>query len=154
MSDLFDDARPVRDATLVELERVLAGDDSVPHFVKDGCRLGTQMTALMMAYTAKKLNGTSGEIANEGLQDYLAIAISHVINYAVTGFRPVRNGKALSPLETFEGFLGLLIAHAVKQVQMSQAGLQDFTIPFRYRDGVLTPEKFDLMDMLNKVPRE
>lgn len=150
MSDLFDDARPVRDATLAEMERVLASDPDAPAFIKDGYRLGVQLTALMMTATAKKLGGVCGEIESNGLLDYAAIAIAQLIAYTAIGFRPVRNGKPITPVENLENFFELLAVHALKQVSMAQAGAQDFIVPFRLNNGVMERVGFDVMDLLNK----
>lgn len=153
MSDLFEDARPVRDATLADLERVLATDPDTPAFIKEGYRLGVHLAALMMTATAQKLNGASGEIQNNGLHDYAAIAISQLVSYVSTGFRPMRNGKPISPVENLCGFMELLAYHALKQVEMSQAGAQDFIIPFRLNNGVMERVEFDYADLMKRGPK-
>ncbi len=148
MSDLYDLAKPVRDATLVEMERLLATDPDLPDYIKDGYRLGVHLASLMMTATARRLGGLSGAIESAGLLDYATIAIAQAISYTATGFRPMRNGKPITPLDNLDGVFDLLVAHTFKQVQMAQAGAQDFTIPFRLNNGVMEKVEFDFADLL------
>lgn len=151
MSDLFDDAKAARDTTLAEYERLFAGDDELEDHVKDGSRLGCHMAAVLMTFVMQKLQGASGEIESAGLQQMLAVAIAEPIAYVCAAFRPVRNGRPLTQMETLHQFGAMLGRMAEHKISLAENGLQDFVVPFEYRNGkVVEKEAFDVMALLNK----
>lgn len=53
MSDLYDDARPVRDAAVAEIERLIAGEPVAPD-TRAANILAVHLTAVMMAFVARR----------------------------------------------------------------------------------------------------
>jgi hypothetical protein len=147
MTDLFELARPVRDATLPELERVLG--EELPAVVCEGHRLGVHLVALSMAYTSTRHRATAGVIADNGLQDLLAIAYAQLVTHAATSFRPIINGRPVPASVNVLAFLQMIAGHALSQIEMQEAGLQDFVVPFQLNEaGTLEPTPFDVREML------
>lgn len=149
MTDLFDDARPIRDATVAEYERCL--DDGVPEPLREGYRVGIHMASVLMAATAKRLGGLSGPIEAEGLMNYVAVAIAQGLAYGAMSFRPMQDGKPIPGSANLIHLANLIVAYAMNQVQMQEQGLQDFFVPFQMnKDGSISVKQFDFQDMMNK----
>lgn len=146
-SDLFDDAKPVRNATMVELIR--AFDDDIPEFVRDGHALGVHLTSLLIAFSCLRLKLTSGQVAAPHLQEMVAIAIGQLLGHAAGAYRPIRNGVPLTPVQNLPLLVSMVAAHALQHANHCETGTQDFVVPFRLNaEGALEPEPFDIRDFL------
>jgi len=148
MNDLFDDARSVLDAAMKEIERLTHGED-VCATARDANVLGVHLTAVMMAFAARRHKATAGLIHDGGLHQVLAGAVATVISNAAMGFRPVDNGRPIPPAANALFLLSLIAEETMKAVSIHENGLQDFVIPFRSKDGGgLEPTPFDVRELL------
>jgi len=147
MTDLFDRAKPVRDSILPELARVLRAD--VPAEVRDGHQLGSHFVATLIGFTSERHSHMRGEIADPGLMRLLSIAVANAATHCAASFRPIINGRPMSPSASAQCFLQLIAQETIAACAQIEAGAQDFVIPFdRDADGVLRPQAFDVRDML------
>lgn len=149
MTDLFELARPIRDATVREFDR--AFDPNTPDCLTEGYRVGIHMAAILMAATAKRVGGLSGPIEAEGLLHFIATAIAQAMSYAAMSFRPMQDGKPIPGAANLIHMANLVVAYAMSQVQQQEQGLQDFFVPFEMKpDGSFGVKDFDFQDLLNK----
>lgn len=150
-ADLYDLARPIRDAALVEIERLTGGADFCPH-ARDANILGVQLSAVLLAYVSGRVNGP-GVVAGNGLQGVLAAAIGTLIANAAMGFRPMIEGKPVPPSMNAHFMLEQICAHTMQQIAINEQGLHDFVVPFqRSATGGLEVKPFDYTDMLKGKP--
>lgn len=153
MSDLYDDARAVRDAMLVELDRTMPPD--VPEPLQAGYRLGMHLCSLVMVGTAQRVRGQHGPVESEGLHLFLSTAIAQVLMNAALGFRPMsRDGQPMPPMENLVNLTNMAISQAAAQIELQQAGAADFMVPLDVKpDGSVTPRDpraFDFQNLMNK----
>jgi hypothetical protein len=149
MTDLFDLAKPVRDATLAEYERV--NDADIPEPLQEGYRVGMHLAAVMMVATGRRLGGFSGQVESEHLMHFLAVAISGALSYCATSFRPIAaDGRPIPSPNNLVQLTNLVLAYAMQSAQLSDAGAQDFVVPFHVNaDGAVTLKQgFDYRDLL------
>ena len=148
MSDLFEDARSVRDAAISEIERLTKGEDFCVN-ARDANVLGVHLTAVMMAFAARRHRTTSGLIHDGGLHQILAGAVATLISNAAMSFRPINNGRPIPPAANAMFLVSLIAEETMKAVSANENGLQDFVIPFRSKDGGgLEPTPFDVRELL------
>lgn len=156
-SDLYDTARPVRDAALAEIMRCLEMDaqtDAAPvnPAVVDGHRLGTHLQALCVAFCAERYQGFKvGFTTNDPLIDIYAVALAQVAAHMAGTARPTAGGRPLTPTQSGQLFLQKVAELFFQQLTHQEHGLLDFNIPFQRKDdGSIEVEAFDLDAMLKK----
>jgi hypothetical protein len=148
-TDLFDDAKRVRDAATSEYERVR--DPATEEALTEGYRIGIHLTAVMMVATAKRLQGASGPVRSDHLMHMVALAIANVLSHAACAYRPVCDGVPLAPSVNLYHLNELVYAYAEHQVAQNEAGAQDFIVPFEFgADGSIGVKGFDFQNMLKK----
>lgn len=145
--DLLDLARPVRDASLLELARVFGTD--TPEWSKAGHELGAHFIALAIAFTARRYAEFNMVVADP-IQDLIAIACAQIIAHCAASFRPVgADGKPVSPSLAAAALMQKVGPIVFSQLKQMEAGLHDFVIPFKKReDGRIEPVDFDFQVML------
>ena len=150
MNDLFDIAKPVRDAVIAEIDRALPADVSAAD--REGLRLGTHLVAVLAAFGTRRLQVVSGIIEDRDLRDVLALAIGQLVANTATTFRPVRNGKPLSPTQSAALLLHEIAEKTYRQTGGFELGLAEVHVPLALdKDGVLGTKAFDVMDMLGRA---
>lgn len=153
MSDLYDDARPVRDAAVAEIERLIAGEPVAPD-TRAANILAVHLTAVMMAFVARRHDRSGGApVQDPGFHGLVAAAVGSLICNISMGFRPIIDGRPMQPVDVAHHLLGLVALHAMSQTATSQAGCEDFVIPVRKDEhGDLKPVPFDVLDLLKGKP--
>lgn len=150
-NDLYDLARPIRDAALAEVERLTSHPDFCPN-ARDANILGVQLSAVLMAFVSDRVKRPC-VVDGNGLNGVLAAAIGTLICNAAMGFRPMVNGQPMPASINAQFMLQQIWAHAVEQTAITEQGMQDFVVPFqRNADGALEVKPFDLNDMLKGKP--
>ena len=148
MTDIYELARPIRDAALAEIERLMGGADFSPD-AKAANILGVQLSAVLLAFAADRHKQTGGLIRDDGLQFVLTAAVATLIANAAMAFRPAFNGKPVPPSMAAHAMLHDICAGTMQQIAINEQGLQDFVIPFqRNETGDLEVKPFDYSDML------
>jgi hypothetical protein len=152
MTDIYDLARPIRDAALAEIERLMGGADVCPN-ARDANRLGVQLSAVLLAFAADRHQQTGGLIRDDGLRFVLTAAIATQIANAAMAFRPAFNGKPVPPTMAAHAMLHDICARTLQQIAINEQGLADFVIPFqRNEGGELEVKPFDYNEMLKGKP--
>jgi hypothetical protein len=150
--DLFDLAKPVRDASLAEIERLLSRDQPA-QAIADGHRLGTHLVALCIASCSERQRTLEQVEVNCNIHQTFAIAIGMLIGYAGSSFRPIINGRPLTPSQSGHLLMQVIGPCAMEQLVNAENGTLDFNINFvRTPAGEIVAEKFDVMDMLKGKP--
>lgn len=150
-TDLYDLARPIRDAALVEIDRLTKGADFCPH-ARDANILGVQLSAVLLAYVSDRVKGP-GVVAGDGLNGVLAAAIGTLVCNAAMGFRPMIDGQPIPGSMNAYILLEQICKHAMQQAAINEQGLQDFVVPFqRSEDGGLEVKPFDFSDLMKGKP--
>ncbi|EJN14714.1 hypothetical protein PMI42_01687 [Bradyrhizobium sp. YR681] len=156
-NDLYDTAKPVRDAAMAEVMRCLAVDaqvDAAPvdPSIIEGHRIGTHMQALCVAYCADRFKTFRRGLTAEPITDIFAVAIAQVAAHIAATMRPTTmGGHPVSPTVSGQVFLQKVAQLYFQQLTLAEHGLQDFDISFaRKDDGSVEVETFDLASMLNK----
>jgi hypothetical protein len=148
--DLFDLAKPVRDASIVEIDRVLG--EQVQEAVRAGNLLGAHFTSVCMAFTSRRFEVLTGPV-NDPIQDILSIALANLFTHAAIAARPMAGGTPISPSMSGVVLFQKVAHYAFEMLAHHEAGLNDFVIPFeRNADGSLEPRRFDVLDMLKGQP--
>lgn len=151
-NDLYDLARPIRDAAMAEIERLMASADVCPN-ARDANILGVQLSAIILAFAAERHKQTGGMIRDEGLHFVLTAAVGTMLMNAAMAFRPVLNGKPLAPSAVAHQMLHDICVHTMQQISINEQGMADFVVPFRRSaDGELEVKPFDFNDMLKGQP--
>ncbi|MCS3725469.1 hypothetical protein [Bradyrhizobium betae] len=155
--DLYDIAKPVRDAALAEIMRCFEADtkaDGVPvsPAILEGHKLGTHMQALCVAHCAERYKSfTSGFVIDDPIVDIYAVALAQVGAHMAATARPTTGGRPVSPTVSGQAFIKKVAQLFFQQLVHMEHGLLDFNIPFqRSDDGSIAVETFDLAAMLNK----
>jgi hypothetical protein len=153
MTDLYDDARCVRDAAMAEIERLTGGAD-VCSPGRDANMLGVHLSAVTLAFLANRLNATEGPVANGGQHWVLACGIGLMIANVAMALRPIGpDGRPATPTAVAIALVELIAQHAMHHTQLNEQGLQDFVIPLRRSDtGALEVPAFDYTDLLKGKP--
>lgn len=150
MSDLFDDARPIRDAAMKEITRLLEDDASSD---RDANILSVHLIALMMTFVVNRHGVTSGQVRDQGLHQMLAGAFAELIANAAMGFRPLNSGQPISASLNAMMLLDLIAGKTLEQVSIHESGLHDFVIPFhRAEGGAIEVKPFDFAEILKGKP--
>ncbi|WP_445222219.1 hypothetical protein ACKWRH_21425 [Bradyrhizobium sp. Pa8] len=156
MSDLYDTAKPVRDAAMAEVLRCLGADaqvDGVPvdPAIIEGHKLGTHMQALCVAYCADRFKTFTRGLTHDPILDIFAVAVAQVAAHIASTARPIMGGHPVSPTISGQVFLQRVADLFFQQLVHADHGLQDFNVSFaRKDDGSIEVETFDLAHMLNK----
>lgn len=150
--DLYDLARPIRDAALAEVERLTGGADFCPN-ARDANILGVQLSAVVLAFAAERHKQTGGLIRDEGLHFVLTAAIGTMLMNAAMALRPVFNGVPLPPAMVAQAMLHDICVRTMEQIAINEQGLQDFVVPFRRSEtGALEVKPFDFNDLMKEKP--
>ena len=149
MTDLFDLAKPVRDTSLKEIERLMAADP-IPPAMEDGHRLGAHLVALAIAHTSERCQTLQEEVrANYDVHAVFAVAIGILIGYAGSSFRPIVGGKPLSPTAAGHLLMQKIGPCAMEQLVNTENGTLDFSVSFsRSETGEIQPDEFDYAKMM------
>lgn len=154
--DLYDLAKPVRDAAIAEVERCLAIDaqidgEPVNPAIVEGHALGTHMQALAVAYCSERYKTFKTGFVYDPISDIFALAIAQVAAHIASTVRPTVGGRPVSPTESGQQFLQQVAELFFEQLVNAEHGLQDFNIPLQRKDdGSIEVEAFDLGAMLSK----
>ncbi|MDI1265002.1 MAG: hypothetical protein PS018_17265 [bacterium] len=152
MTDIYDLARPIRDAALVEVERLTGGANFCPN-AKAANILGVQLSAVLLAYCADRHKQTGGVVRDDGLHIIMRASIGTLIANAAMAFRPVINGQPVPPSAIVNAMLHDICASALHQTALNEQGLQDFVVSFeRSNEGSLEVKPFDFSEMLKGKP--
>lgn len=148
MTDIYDLARPIRDAALAEIERLTGGADFCPN-ARAANILGCQLSAVLLAFAADRHQRVGGLIRDDGLQFIITASIATVIANAAMTFRPVVDGKPAPASLVAHMLLHQICDSTMQQVNINEQGLHDFVIPFQRREsGELEVKPFDFNEML------
>lgn len=147
--DLFTLAKPVRDASMVEMERLLARDN-VPLVLADGHRLGTHLVALCIAHSSERQRTLEQHVRPDyDVHAMFAVAIGMIIGYAGSSFRPMINGQPLPPTVSGRLLMEKIGRCAMEQLINAENGTLDFNVTFtRNENGEITPEDFDFAKLM------
>lgn len=97
MTDLLDEAKPVRDAAWLEIQRCIGSDDLGPTII-EGHKLGTHLQALCVAYCAQRYKDFHPRaIAADDLLLVYAIAAAQVAAHMAGTCRPMVGGATPKP---------------------------------------------------------
>lgn len=148
-TDLYDAARPVRDAAWREVERCIEAEPANATVV-EGHRLGTHMQALCVAFCARRYKDFQPRaITGDDLREVYAIALAQIAAHMAATCRPMVGGQPLSPTQSGQVLLQAFAELFFSQLAHQEAGLLDFNIPFqRNADGSIEVEAFDFATML------
>ena len=148
MTDLYDDARPVRDAAMAEITRLMGQENLSPDAVAANV-LGVHLSAVMVTMAANRHKATSGMVADENLALILTGAIATAVSNAATNFRPIHNGKPIPASLNAAMLLEMIATEVFRQVQINEQGLHDFVVPFTRRtDGQMEVKPFDAFEIM------
>lgn len=146
MSDLYDIARPIRDAAVAETIRALAPDAT--ESCRDGALLSAHLVAVVMAWGHER-GADSGTVKGATLLEALAYAMGLMLGNAGMMYRPTINGDAITPVQSVRMMILRAAPTAVKLAAMAELGIAEVSMPIgRQADGSLGPQGFDFMDML------
>jgi len=152
MTDLYELARPIRDAALAEIERLTGGADFCPN-ARDANILGVQLSAVVLAFCADRHKQTGGLIRDDGLHYVLTAAFATMTANAAMAFRPLVDGQLLPASAVASSMLQQLFAATMQQIAINEQGLHDFVIPFqRNGAGDLEVKPFDFSDLMKGKP--
>lgn len=151
MTDLLDEAKPVRDAAWLEIQRCIGSDDLGPTIV-EGHKLGTHLQALCVAFCARRYKDFHPRaIAADDLLQVYAIAAAQVAAHMAGTCRPMVGGQPLSPTRAGQIFIQQLAYFFFQQLTHQEHGLLDFNIPFQRKDdGSIEVETFDFHALMKK----
>jgi hypothetical protein len=150
--DIYELARPMRDAAIAEVLRLTGGADFSPD-ARAANILGVSLTAIILAFAADRHKQTGGLIRDEGLHFVLPAAIATMIANAAMAFRPLYNGKPVPASAVAHSMLHDICVCTMEQTAINESGGQDFVIPFRRTEaGDLEVTSFDFNDMLKGKP--
>lgn len=155
-NDLYDRAKPVRDAALAEVLRCLDLDgriDGTPvnPAIVEGHKLGTHLQALVVAYCAEHFKTFQSGFTIDPILDIFAVAVAQVASHIAATTRPTVGGHPVTPTQSGQVFLRKVSHLFFEQLLAAEYGLQDFNIPLqRKADGSIEVEAFDLDAMLSK----
>lgn len=154
--DLFDVAKPMRDAALAEIMRCLAADQQVegapinPAIV-EGHKLGTHLQALCVAFCAEHFKTFKAGFTTDPILDIFAIAIAQAAAHVAATTRPTMGGRPVSPTASGQIFLRKVSELYFQQLVHTEHGLEDFNISFaRNDDGSIEVEAFDFNALMKK----
>lgn len=147
--DLFDVARPLRDAAVGEIGRVIQGEQETDANVIAANTLGVHLGSIIMAFVSERHQTVDGQIRGDNLQGIIASAIAVAVCNAAMAFRPVIDGHVLPGTINAHLLLQGIAAETFRQVACAESGLQDFNVQFhRNADGALEKTPFDFSSMM------
>ena len=148
MTDLLDLAKPVRDAAIAEVQRLLATQGG-PEYARDANVFGVHLTAVLMAFTSERHKLLAGVVRDPDLIRTLAGGVACVIANVAMAFRPIRDGVPISADENAMMFMNVVVNEVMRQISICEQGLHDFVVPVQRDDGgALQVKPFDVFDML------
>lgn len=155
--DLYDIAKPVRDAALAEIMRCFeadtqAGEAPIDPALVDGHKLGAHLQAMCIAYCGERYKGfATGFVTGDRLIDIYVVALAQIAAHMAATARPTAGGRPLTPTQSGQVFLQRVADLFFRQLAHMEHGLVDYNIPFqRKEDGSIEVETFDFDAMLNK----
>lgn len=147
--DLFDVARPLRDAALVEINRIVQGEPEADANVIAANTLGVHLGSILMAFVSERYQTVDGHVKNDNLQGILASAIAVAVCNSAMSFRPVIDGQVMPGTINAHLLLQGIAQETFRQVACAENGLQDFNVQFRRNeDGALENTPFDFNSMM------
>lgn len=153
MTDIYELARPIRDAAMAEIERMTSGGADFSVDAKAANILGCQLSAVLLAFCADRHKQVGGLVRDEGLHHILPAAIGLMIANAAMSFRPVIEGVPVPASAIAPSMLQRICACAMHHTALNEQGLQDFVVPFqRTEAGDLEVKPFDYTDMMKGKP--
>jgi hypothetical protein len=139
--DLYDIAKPVRDAALAEVMRCLAVDEKVDArpcdpAVIEGHKLGTHLQALVVAFCGERYKTFAFGLTFDPIIDIfaVAVAVAQVASHMAATARPTVGGRPVSPTQSGQVFLQKVATLFFQQLAAAEHGLQDFNIPLQRKD--------------------
>lgn len=147
--DILDLAKPVRDASLAEIERLLMRDEVHPALA-DGHRLGTHLVSVAIAHSSERQRTLEPHVgAGYDVHAVFAVAIGMLIGYAGSSFRPMIAGKPLPSTTSGRMLMEKIGMCAMEQLANADNGTLDFNVTFvRKETGEIAPEEFDFAKMI------
>lgn len=151
MNDLFDIARPIRDAAVQETLRMMS--DDVRPADRDGAVLGSHLVAVIMAWGSARHDVTHGTLRDPDLMNALGYAVGLLLGNAGLIYRATsQDGSAIPPTRSVSCMVQRAVPVAMHLARMVEHGCADVSLPFgRQADGTLGVEKFDIADMLGRA---
>lgn len=147
--DILDLAKPIRDASIAETERMLAVGNPVAATIADGHRLAAHLVSVCIADSAERTKTLEEIMISYNLHEMFAIAIGQLIGYAASSFRPIVNGQPITPVMSGSRLMQMVAACALEQLLHVENGTLDFNLQFvRGEDGQIEVEKFDFAKMM------
>lgn len=153
MSDLYDIAKPIRDAALAETLRALSPDAVAS--TRDGGTLAAHLVAVLMAWGIERTGQTGGHIRDGELLAAIGYGLGLLAGNAGMIYRPMtRDGRALGAAESVLHLLNRVAATAMNLGIQIEQGTADVSLPITRRaDGTLGAAPFDVMTMLGEQKR-
>lgn len=152
MSDLYDIAKPIRDAAMAETLRAI-GPEADP-VTRDGATLGAHLIAVIMAWGSTRHDITHGLIRDGDLLDTVGYGVGLLVGNAGMIYRDMIKGEAVSPLVGVSRMIQRAVPTAMTLARRIADGTAEVAMPIgRQQDGTLGAKPFDVMDMLGEQKR-
>lgn len=144
MKDLFDIAKPVRDAAVRETLRALSDDTN--RATRDGGELAAHLVAVLMAWGRERHQVTAGVSRMPDLLDSLGYALGLMLGNAGMIYRPAPDGVGIPMSQAVGQMLGRAVPVAMDLARRVELGSVDVSLPIGVQpDGTLGVERFDLL---------
>jgi len=147
MTDLYDRAKPARDAIVKQIEEMCG--TKVRKERAEAMKLGAHFVALLAGYTSERHKLIVGVVDDGDLIAIMTQAFGILLSNAASVYRPVVDNRPIHAMGNLIGMLQMTVMAAQEQIIAGESGMSDIAVPFALDDtGHLGIEEFDLRDML------